>query len=54
MRGFVVLNLISELPTNKPCDIYFDNLFISPTLINELSGRNIGASGSIRSIRTEN
>lgn len=39
--------LIFELPLNKPYDHYFENLFPSHALIDELFKRNIGTTGII-------
>ena len=53
MGGAVVLDLISELPENKQYDLYFDNLFTSLPLMDELTKRRIGGTGTIRNNRIE-
>ncbi|XP_054724350.1 piggyBac transposable element-derived protein 3-like [Uloborus diversus] len=54
MGGAVVMDLISELPENKQYDLYFDNLFTSPALIDKLTEKRMGATGTVRKNRIEN
>lgn len=53
MGESVVTDLISELPENKPYNLDFDKLFTTPKLTDGLSKRNIGATGTMRTNRTE-
>lgn len=53
MAGSVVLDLIAELPSGRPYRLYFDNLFTSLKLIDVLTQRGIGATGTIRVNRVE-
>lgn len=50
----VVLDLIAELPPGPKYKLYFDNFFTSPKLIDELSAKGFGATGTVRANRTEN
>ena len=52
MGGSVVLDLISELPSEVEYRLFFDNLFTSIPLIDHLKQSNIGATGTIRVSRT--
>jgi hypothetical protein len=54
MGGSVVMDLISELPSDLSFQLYFDNLFTSLKLIDELTLKGIGATGTIRVNRVEN
>ena len=49
----VVVDLISELPSNKKYYLYFDNLFTSLKLLDWLTVKGFGATGTIRANRTE-
>lgn len=53
MGGSVVLDLISELPSGISYQLYFDNLFTSLKLLEELSMRGIAATGTVRVNRVE-
>ena len=53
MGGSVALNLTFKLPANKPYDINFGNLFTRSALIDELSSRSIGTTGTLRTNHTE-
>lgn len=53
MTGSVVLDLISELPADRPYLLYFDNLFTSLKLIDHLTKKGIGATGTVRVNRVE-
>ncbi|KAK0065232.1 piggyBac transposable element-derived protein 3 [Biomphalaria pfeifferi] len=53
MGGSVVMDLISELPRSTKYNLYFDNLFISLSLMDRLTKEGFGATGTLRSIRTE-
>ena len=48
----IVLDLISELPSEVEYRLFFDNLFTSFPLIDHLKQSNIGATGTIRVNRT--
>ena len=52
MGESVVLDLISELPSEVEYGLFFDNLFTSIPLIDHLKQCNIGATGTIRVNRT--
>ena len=52
MGGSVVLDLISELPSEVEYRLFFDNLFTSIPLLDHLKQSNIGATGTIRVNRT--
>ena len=52
MGGSVVLDLISELPSEVEYRLFFDNLFTSIPLIDHLKQSNIGATGTIWVNRT--
>ena len=52
MGGSVVLDLISELPSEVEYRLFFDNLFTPIPLIDHLKQSNIGATGTIRVNRT--
>ena len=53
MGGSVVLDLISELPSEVEYRLFFDNLFTSIPPIDHLKQSNIGATGTIRVNRTD-
>ncbi|XP_070203535.1 piggyBac transposable element-derived protein 3-like [Littorina saxatilis] len=56
MGGAVVVDLISELEEEEPEDCYhltFDNLFTSLKLIDVLTSKKIGCTGTVRANRTE-
>jgi hypothetical protein len=53
MGGSVVIDLLSELPSGLSYHLYFDNLFTSLKLLDELSLRGIAATGTIRVNRVE-
>ncbi|GFU08132.1 uncharacterized protein NPIL_699671, partial [Nephila pilipes] len=44
MGGVVVQDLISKLPENKQYDLFFDNLFSSPALIDKLTEKKEGGN----------
>jgi len=50
----VALDLISELPRDHKYSLYFDNLFTSLPLLDQLSAEGIGATGTLRMNRTKN
>ena len=52
MGGSVVLDLISELPSEVEYRLFFENLFTSIPLIDHLKQSDIGATGTIRVNRT--
>lgn len=57
LGGSVVLNfanLLQEHFTDINFSLFFDNYFTSPKLITKLVSQNIGATGTVRSNRTEN
>ncbi len=53
MGGSVVVDLLSELPSDTPYEVYFDNLFTSLKLMDVLSQKGIRATGTIRVNRIE-
>jgi len=53
LGGSVVLDLISHLPVGPKYNLYFDNFFTSPRLLDELTVRGFGATGTLRSNRTD-
>lgn len=56
MGGAVVVDLISELEEEEPEDCYhltFDNLFTSLKLVDVLTSKKIGCTGTVRANRTE-
>ncbi|KAK0046815.1 piggyBac transposable element-derived protein 3 [Biomphalaria pfeifferi] len=53
MGGSVVMDLISELPRSTKYNLYFDNLFTSLSLMDRLTKEGFGATGTLRSSRTE-
>ena len=52
MNGSVVMDLLSELPSEVEYRLFLDNLFTSIPLIDYLKQSNIGATGTIRVNRT--
>jgi hypothetical protein len=53
MGGSVIVDLIAELPSDRPYRLYFDNLFTSLKLVDVLTERGIGATGTVRVNRIE-
>ncbi|KAK0061994.1 piggyBac transposable element-derived protein 3 [Biomphalaria pfeifferi] len=53
MGGSVVMDLISELPRSTKYNLYFDSLFTSLSLMDRLTKEGFGATGTLRSSRTE-
>jgi len=53
LGGSVVMKLIKDLPEAK-YNLYFDNFFTNLRLIDALSAKNIGATGTVRANRVEN
>lgn len=53
MGGSVVVDLISELQQNDSYHLTFDNLFTSLPLVDYLTKKGIGCTGTIRANRTE-
>ena len=53
LGGSVVVDLISELPRDRQYMLYFDNFFSSLQLMDHLKLDGFGATGTIRSNRTE-
>jgi Transposase IS4 len=53
MGGSVIVDLIAELPSDRPYRLYFDNLFTSLKLVDILTERGIGATGTVRVNRIE-
>lgn len=53
MGGSVVVDLISELPEHSNIDLYCDNLFTSPELIDYLSKKGYNVTGTVRANRCE-
>ena len=51
MGGSVVADLISELPDHTEYSLFFDNLFTSLPLLDYLSSKKIGGTGTIRNNR---
>ena len=53
MGGSVVMDLISELPRDQKYSLYFDNLFTSLPLLDQLAAEGFGATGTMRMNRTK-
>lgn len=52
--GSVVCDLISELPQTENLHLYMDNFFTSLSLLDHLSAKGIGCTGTVRTNRLQN
>src|SRR6218665_1936141 len=54
LGGSVVADLMSKLPQNLPYRLYVDNFFTSPRLLDNMKGKGISITGTVRVNRMEN